>query len=154
MEKPGGMLVVPEVPLAHRIDERGKSDQERKNQYPVTSAPTITEARCQPRFTIEVDITINSPTCGVLKGHSVDLSESWIAAMLSIEVPLGENVDLSFTLPSGPVTIHAIVREKNAFRYGFEFVDSDSMHELIRRTCRDLAVDQALSLVYFTAVVG
>jgi len=69
-------------------------------------------------------------------------------------VPLGENVDLSFTLPSGPITIHAIVREKNAFRYGFEFVDSDSKHELIRRTCRDLAVDQALSLVYFTAVVG
>ena len=110
----------------------------------------MTETRCQPRFKIEIDIAINSPTCGVLKGHSVDLSESGIAAMLPIEVPLGENVDLSLTLPSGPVTIHAIVREKNAFRYGFEFVDSASMHELIRRTCRDLAVDHALSLWIFT----
>jgi hypothetical protein len=154
MEKPSGMLVVSEVPLAHRIGKRGKSEQEAKNQYPVTSAPTITEARCQPRFKIEVDITVNSPTCGVLKGHCVDLSESGIAAMLPIEVPLGENVDLSFALPSGPVTIHAIVRKKNAFRYGFEFVDSDSMHELIRRTCRDLAVDQALSLIYFRAITG
>jgi hypothetical protein len=27
-----------------------------------------------------------------------------------------------------------------AFRYGFEFVDLDSVHEVVRRTCRDLAV--------------
>ena len=137
MEKPSGMLVVSEVQLAHRIGKRGKWEQEAKNH---------------PRFKIEADITVNSPTCGALKGRTVDLSESGIAAMLPIEVPLSEKVDLSFTLPSGPVTIHAIVREKNAFRYGFEFVDSDSMHEFIRRTCRDLAVDQALSLIYFTAV--
>ena len=151
MEKPSGMVVMPEVPLAHQL---GKLEREGKTQSANAPARTIADARCQPRFTIEVDITINSPTCGVLKGHSVDLSESGIAAMLPIEVPLGENLDLSFALPSGPVTIHAIVREKNAFRYGFEFVDSGSMHELIRRTCRDLAVDQALSLIYFTAITG
>jgi len=73
----------------------------------------------------------------------VDISESGIAAMLLIEAPLGENVGLSFTLPSSPVTIRAIVRQRNAFRYGFEFVDPDSMHEFIRRTCRDLAFDQS-----------
>jgi hypothetical protein len=154
MEKLGGMLVVPKTTMARRIEKRGRSEQEAKKQHPVDPVPTITEARCHPRFAIAVDITINSPTCGALKGHSVDLSESGIAAMLSIEAPLGENVDLSFTLPSGPVTIHAVVREKNAFRYGFEFVDSDSMHELIRRICRDLAVNQALTSGYFTAVTG
>jgi hypothetical protein len=87
---------------------------------------------------------INSRTCGLLKGHSVDISESGIAAMLPIEVPLGEKVELNFTLPSGSVTIHAIVRQKRAFRYGFEFIASDSMHEFIRRTCRDLAMNQSL----------
>jgi hypothetical protein len=147
MEKPSGMVVMPEVPLAHQL---GKLEREGKTQSANAPARTIADARCQPRFTIEVDITINSPTCGVLKGHSVDLSESGIAAMLSIEAPLGENVELSFTLPSGPVTIHATVRQKNAFRYGFEFVDSDSMHELIRRTCRDLSIDQSPTLAYFT----
>jgi hypothetical protein len=141
MEKPSGMPVLPVVPRAHR---QGKREMEAKNQTAVVSLRTIPDARRQPRFKIEVDITINSRTCGVLKGHSVDISESGIAAMLPIEAPLGENVELNFTLPSGPVTIHAIVRQKRAFRYGFEFVDSDSMHEFIRRTCRDLAVDQSL----------
>jgi len=84
----------------------------------------------------------------LLKGHTVDISESGIAAMLPIETPLGENVELNFTLPGGAVTIHAMVRQKRAFRYGFEFVNSDSMHELIRRTCRDLAIDQSLILAF------
>jgi len=64
--------------------------------------------------------------------------------MLRLECPLGEVVKLNFTLPFGPVTIHAMVRQRNAFRYGFEFVGSDSEREVIRRTCRDLAVDQSL----------
>ena len=107
--------------------------------------PTIPDARRQPRFKIEVDIRINSRKCGALKGYTVDISESGIAAMLRIEASLGEVVDLDFELPCGAVTVQAIGRQRNAFRYGFEFVDSDSMNELIRRTCRDLAVDQSLT---------
>jgi hypothetical protein len=112
------------------------------------SAPvrTIPDARRQPRFKIEVDIRINSRTCGVLKLYTVDISESGIAAMLRIEASLGKVVELDFELPCGAVTIHAIGRPRNAFRYGFEFVDSDSVHQFIRRTCRDLAVDQSLTL--------
>lgn len=66
--------------------------------------------------------------------------------MLTVEVPLGEVVKLDFTLPFGPVTIYAAARQRNAFRYGFEFVDSGFVHEFIRHTCRDLAVDQSLFL--------
>jgi hypothetical protein len=103
------------------------------------------DARRQLRFKIEVDITINSRTCGMLKGRSVDISESGIAALLTIETALGEVVGLSFMLPYGPVTIQAMVRQRSAFRYGFEFIDSDCEHELIRRTVRDLAIDQSLT---------
>lgn len=104
------------------------------------------EARGHPRFKLEVDIWINSRTCGRLKGHTVDISESGIAVMLTLEAPLNEIVELDFTLPPGPVMIFAAARQRNAFRYGFEFIDTDSVHELIRRTCRDLAVDQSLFL--------
>jgi hypothetical protein len=104
------------------------------------------DARALPRFKLEVDIRINSRTCGVLKGRTVDISESGIAAMLTLEAPLGEILELNFTLPSGPVMILAAARQRNAFRYGFEFIDSDSVHEFVRRTCRDLAVDQSLFL--------
>jgi PilZ domain-containing protein len=110
-----------------------------------TPVRTIPDARRQPRFKIEVDIRINSLKCGVLKGHTVDISESGIAAMLRIEASLGEVVDLDFELPCGAVTIQAIGRQRSAFRYGFEFVDADAVNELIRRTCRDLAVDQSLT---------
>jgi PilZ domain len=117
---------------------------EAQNQLAASPVRGIVDLRRQPRFKLEVDIRIHSRTCGTLKGHTVDISESGISAMLRMEVPLGELVELDFTLPSGPVTILAMVRQRNAFRYGFEFVDSDSVHEFIRRTCRDLAVEQSL----------
>jgi PilZ domain len=116
------------------------------NQLAASPVRDMVDARRQPRFKLEVDISIHSRTCGTLKGHTVDISESGISAMLRMEVPLGELVELDFTLPFAPVTIYAAARQRNAFRYGFEFVDSDSVHEFIRRTCRDLAVDQSLFL--------
>ena len=103
------------------------------------------DARRHPRFKTEVDIRINSRTCGVLKGRTVDISESGIAAMFAIEAPLGEVVELSFTLPYGPVTILAMGRHRNAFRYGFEFVDLVAVNDVIRRTCRNFAAEQSLT---------
>src|ERR1700677_5186352 len=94
------------------------------NQSATPLSPRF-DARRPPRFKIEIDITIISRTSGILKGYTVDISEFGIAPMLAIEVPLGEIVELSFALPCGPLTIHATVRQRNAFRYGFEFVDQD-----------------------------
>ena len=146
MEKPSGIRILPVVPWARPINPPKESGRKAKKQFAINPVRTIPHARGQARFKIEVDITVNSRTCGVLKGYTVDISESGIAAMLRIEASLGEVVELDFELPCGAVTIQAIGRQRNAFRYGFEFVDSDSGHELIRRTCRDLAVDQSLTL--------
>ena len=131
--------------MSRRPNESSSAGSEAGNPSAAVVASLRADLRRQPRFNIEVDITINSRTCGILKGHSVDISESGIAAMLRIEVPLGEVVKLDFALPYGPVTIQAIGRQRNAFRYGFEFLDSNSTNEIIRRTCRDLAVDQSLT---------
>jgi hypothetical protein len=73
----------------------------------------------------------------------VDISESGISAMLMVEVPIGEVVRLEFALPLGEVEAHALVRQRNAFRYGFQFVESSSAQDIIGRTCRQLAIDQA-----------
>jgi hypothetical protein len=100
------------------------------------------DARCHPRFRLQVDITIHSRTSGVLKGYTVDISESGISAMLRLEVSLDEVVELDFELPCGPVTILASVRQRNAFRYGFQFLNSSESNEAIRTTCRQLAVEQ------------
>lgn len=116
---------------------------ETHNQTAAGLARELVEKRCQPRFKLEVDIKITSRTGGLLKGYTVDISESGISAMLRIEVQLGELVQLDFTVPFGPVTIYAMVRQKSAFRYGFQFVQSNIIQEVIRPTCSQLAKEQS-----------
>ena len=81
----------------------------------------------------------------VVRGKTVDISESGISAMLRVEVPLGEVVRLEFKLPQGEVDVHAMVRQRSAFRYGFQFVESESAKEVVLRTCRQLALEQSLA---------
>ena len=121
-----------------------ESTLETQNQPAAAPVRDIIDARRQPRFKIEVPINIKSKTCGRLKGDTVDISESGIAAILKLEVPLGEVVELDFTLPFGPVTIFALVRQRNAFRYGFQFVESTAARDVILTTCRHLAVERTL----------
>jgi hypothetical protein len=102
-----------------------------------------TGARRHPRFRLEVDVRITSKTCGVLQGRSVDISESGVSAMLKIEVPVGELVELQFTLPHGPVAVYAMVRQRNAFRYGFQFTEAPEAGGIILATCKQLAVEQS-----------
>jgi hypothetical protein len=117
---------------------------EAQNQPAARPVQDRPDARRRPRFRIEIDLTINTKTCGILLGHTVDISESGISALLKLEVPVGEFVELQFTLPFGPVRIYAVVRQRNAFRYGFQFVDSNAVHEIIRTTCRSLEIEQSL----------
>ena len=101
------------------------------------------EARRHPRYKFDVDICIYPRNASVVRGHTVDLSESGVSAMIRNEVPLGEVVRLEFELPLGKVEVHALVRQRNAFRYGFQFMEEKPSHEIIARTCRDLAMQQS-----------
>src|ERR1700730_4261720 len=136
--------------IAAELDSESIKRLGDENQSAVAIPLTIADLRRQPRFKMETDIRIYSRSCGLLKGRTVDISESGIAAMLTLEAPVGEMVELEFTLPSGLVAIHAIVRQKSAFRYGFEFIDSASLHRVIRRTCRELALTKLCSAGFET----
>jgi len=103
----------------------------------------MVDARRHPRFKLEVDIRVYPRDCPVVRGHTVDVSESGLSAMLRVEVPVGEVVRLELTLPEGDVEALAMVRQRNAFRYGFQFVEVGSSQDIIGRTCRQLAVEQA-----------
>jgi PilZ domain len=100
--------------------------------------------RHDPRFKLEVEISIRTRTHGVLAGYTVDISESGISAILKIEAPLSEIVELGFMVPIGRVSIPAMVRQRDCFRYGFQFIGSGAAQEVIRSTCRQLAVEQSL----------
>jgi c-di-GMP-binding flagellar brake protein YcgR len=119
---------------------------EPQNQTASGPVGDASETRRKPRFKLVVDISIHSQTCGLLKGRTMDISEIGIAAVLGDDVPVGEVVKLNFTLPSGPVTISATVRQRSSFfRYGFEFIESSSVREIVWSACRQLAVQQPAS---------
>jgi hypothetical protein len=115
-----------------------------QNQSETDSVPAVVGTRHEPRFRLEVDISIRTRSRGVLAGDTVDISESGISAILKIEVPLSEIVELGFIVPIGRVIIPAMVRQRDCFRYGFQFLGSGAAQEVIRSTCRQLAVEQTL----------
>ncbi len=115
---------------------------ERRGQFGSGQAEMIGDARRYRRFKLDVKIGVYPRECPVVRGDTVDISESGISALLREEVPLGEVVRLEFTLPLGAVEILAIVRQRSAFRYGFQFVEADSAQQILGRTCAHLAVEQ------------
>lgn len=116
---------------------------EGRGQSAAGKALAFVDARRQPRFKLVVDITLESRNCGVLKGQTVDISESGVSVMLRLEAPVGELVELCFVVPFGAVKVYAIVRQRNAFRYGLQFV-GNSPNEIIQATCRSLGVEASL----------
>jgi c-di-GMP-binding flagellar brake protein YcgR len=113
-------------------------------QFGVALGNDAVDARRHPRFKLETEICVYPRNRAVVRGDSVDISESGISAILREEIPLNEVVRLEFSLPPGAVEVLAMVRQRNAFRYGFQFLESDRAHQLIRRTCNELAIEQSL----------
>jgi c-di-GMP-binding flagellar brake protein YcgR len=102
------------------------------------------DARGSPRFKLETDIRIYARNQAVAHGHTVDISETGIGAMLMDEIHVNEIVRLEFSLPNGEVEVMAVVRQRNAFRYGFEFIENSPGRERVTRTCRELAIERSL----------
>ena len=122
----------------------GNLNLEKHSRFETSLADELMEARRHRRFKLEVKICVYPRDCPVVRGDTVDISESGISAMLMVEVPIGEVVRLEFSLPLGDAELHGMVQQRNAFRYGFKFVESSSALELIARTCRRLAIDQSV----------
>lgn len=99
------------------------------------------DQRHDPRFKFETEIRVYSKKVGLLKGHTVDICQAGLSAILTLEVAVGEIVQLEFDLPAGPVAIRAIVRHKTAFRYGFQFVEPDTPGT-VKKTCEALSAKQ------------
>jgi hypothetical protein len=111
-----------------------------------TGPAGVGEVRRKPRFKLAVDISIQSESCGSLKGRTLDISEVGIGAVLGEDIPLEEVVKLHIALPTGAVAACARVRQRSSFfRYGFEFIEPNSIKEILQYTCRQLAVQESAS---------
>ena len=105
---------------------------------------TLVDARRNARFKLEVAICIYCRDAPVVRGDTVDIGETGISAILREEVPLGEVVRVTFSVQAGDVEILALVRQRTAFRYGFQFMEGGPASALIRRTCRELSLNESL----------
>ena len=114
-------------------------------QPALTIGSDLLDRRYQPRFKLAVEIRVHSKVSGLVKGQTVDISESGVSAILRNELGVGELVELDFSLPFGRVNTYAIVRQRSAFRYGFHFAESNCIDKIIRPTCRTLALGQQVS---------
>jgi hypothetical protein len=121
-------------------------DHPQESDGELTPGATLVDLRRTPRFTLNVELVVHSHSEGVVKGKTVDISESGIAAMLKLEIPLNEVVQLDFNLPEGSVEIEALVLQRSAFRYGFQFVEQGPPHDLIAQACRRLEMAQVTKM--------
>jgi len=96
------------------------------------------DARHHPRFQLDVEISVLVRGQPRLRGRTVDISQSGIAAMLRLEVEMGTVAELEFELPQEKISALAVVRQRSAFRYGFQFVDPDSIRNSVRGSCAQL----------------
>ena len=90
---------------------------------------------------VPVNVTRKGPPHGQrVPGLTMEISEGGFSAMLTEEFQIGEAVEVSFELPStGHITMDATVRNKNLFRYGFEFnCLSEEARQQITKACESL----------------
>lgn len=79
------------------------------------------QRRRHERVELEVEVIVRTGSA-LLPGRTQDISESGMSAILPVELLTGEEVGLQIKLPSGIKTCRAIVRHRDTFRHGFEFV--------------------------------
>jgi PilZ domain len=97
------------------------------------------EGRYKRRHTrreMEVDVIVRTDG-EVLPGRTHDISESGMSAILPVQLHEGDEVELQIRLPRATETTRAIVRHRNVFRHGFEFVQP--LHGIFSNDPADLS---------------
>jgi CheY-like chemotaxis protein len=97
------------------------------------------------RGLVVVTVTIRSGNAVVIRGRCEDLSESGVGADLHGELLVGDPVLIELSLPkvSERLKLHAVVRHRRDFHYGFEFVaPSTEDRRIISRLTENLPVSE------------
>ncbi len=80
------------------------------------------QKRRHQRIALEVDVLVVT-NGAMLPGLTQDISEAGMAAILPVELHVGAEVELQIKLPAGTKSVRAIMRHRNVYRHGFEFVE-------------------------------
>ena len=106
---------------------RNKTQHESAGSIRVVSAltPKYSQERQFPRFLVDLKVEVHrAGESRPRLGHSSDLSEGGLGGIMVADLAVGEEVVLVFS--GAPmlraVRVHAKVRERVGYRYGFEFI--------------------------------
>ena len=88
------------------------------------------DLRGSDRRKINIHLKISTTVDGVTKlipGYARNISDSGMGAFIPAQLPLGQAVEIEFSLPrsSQNITARAVVRAVNKFHYGLEFIALD-----------------------------
>jgi PilZ domain len=93
--------------------------------YAEDKGPVVPSGSMRQYPRMMVDIAIRAfPKNGVLtNGRGHDIGSGGMAMYVPLDLALGEKFDVSFQLPYSRIMLglHAVVRNRNGFRYGIEF---------------------------------
>jgi len=87
-------------------------------------------------------LIVRTPT--TLHGRTKNLGEGGMGATVAGDIPLGQFVELQFTVPeaSEPLVVRAEVRYRQGFQYGFKFIGlTEQQSATIRSAVRDLPME-------------
>jgi len=106
---------------------------------------SYSKTRRWSRYKVEIRVKVVFPNRGAIYGQGSDISEGGMALFVPTELENGKTIQAEILLPycREKVTLRAVVRNRDGFRYGLEFITlSDHEKSLIERVCRALAMVQ------------
>ena len=109
-----------------------------------------TGVRRWERFAVDIRLKASFKRNGMplmVFGRGSDVSQGGMAAYIPSELPTGTSVDLELSLPyvggEQPIRIVAMVRNRNGFRYGLEYVAIANLDkERLLKSLRALSLTQ------------
>jgi CheY-like chemotaxis protein len=115
------------VLLMHSTDSGAKREPYGKDVLRETKA---VERRTEGRAAVDIEATVHSDRYGFIPARLSDISERGFAAVLPVELSLGEVVSVELHLPQKAKRARAVIRNRNVFRHGFEFLRHISAEEV------------------------
>lgn len=134
------------------ITDRDFRRNERENLLQAGPRTAPAAKRKWPRFAVDMSIEVRLATQGptrmvACEGRGTDISFGGLAVTADIDLPVGAQVGVEFTLPHSdrPLIFRCFVRNRNGNCYGMEFIlenDDDyrnagELHPLLAATYSD-----------------
>jgi PilZ domain-containing protein len=93
---------------------------------------TAKRTRRWPRYRLDVPLRVIVHGPGkTTVGRGNELNEGGMALTAGVELKLGDQTEIEFTPPYAglPIRIRGVVRNRNGYRYGMEFVAENDREE-------------------------